>query len=287
VIGLVFLASGGFFLFGPPASLLLGLAFGIGGLGWLGGAALIASEQGVLYEKGFVYHSGGEATVCRWDQIQDVHYQLTRHTSGWRVLFTTHLFTIHMHDGRKLRISSRLAKVEELGHRILTRTGRPIPLPLVGAGPVMFRPVISKPDAYELAPQGGDPSHPVTAAVLRAALEERPEFTVSEAERCVLELTGYPASPDAKPGVEAGWKGGNGRLTLRFPEPSAVYLEQLQLEADNAWLTAACCQALQSVFGPLCIRVCGAPLWLKVSESGDALPLDIILQGVRLDNPSF
>jgi hypothetical protein len=38
VIGLVFLASAGFFLFGPPASLLLGLASGICGLGFLGGA---------------------------------------------------------------------------------------------------------------------------------------------------------------------------------------------------------------------------------------------------------
>jgi predicted ATPase with chaperone activity len=41
--GLAFLASGGFFLFGPPASLLLGLASGICGLGFLVGAALVAA----------------------------------------------------------------------------------------------------------------------------------------------------------------------------------------------------------------------------------------------------
>jgi hypothetical protein len=64
-------------------------------------------------------------------------------------------------------------------------------------------------------------------------------------------------------------------------------LEQLQLEADNEGLTAACCQALRSVFGPLRIRVRGAPLWLEVSESGGALRLDLILQGLRLGNPTF
>src|SRR5262249_22637415 len=118
---------------------------------------------------------------------------------------------------------------------------------------------------------------------VRAALAGQPAFTVQDGPDGLLELTAIQGHPGYVQGPEPGtavWSEGKGRLTLRFASVSTVRPEQIGITSDDAMLTAACCEALQPLFGDLRVRLQGVDAWIAVSPVGDTWGIQLVLQAV-------
>lgn len=70
-----------------------------------------------LYENGFALNGHGGVTQIRWDQIEAVWQNVTRHYTNGIYTGTTHTYTIKT-DTAKLSVDDKYQKVEELGQAI-------------------------------------------------------------------------------------------------------------------------------------------------------------------------
>ncbi|EFH87461.1 DUF6585 family protein [Ktedonobacter racemifer] len=84
------------------------------------------NHKAFLYQGGFIYTSGSQLNVIRWDRVEAVWMKVVR-TS--RYGSARHTYTIKSPDGSQVVISSHLKKVKELGDVIMNEvTRRHLPL---------------------------------------------------------------------------------------------------------------------------------------------------------------
>lgn len=84
------------------------------------------NHKAFLYQEGFVYTSGSQLNVIRWDRVEAVWMKVVRSS---RYSSTRHTYTIKSPDGAQVVISSHLKKVKELGDVIMNEvTRRHLPL---------------------------------------------------------------------------------------------------------------------------------------------------------------
>lgn len=112
-----------------------GIALLLGGLGLLAIAASIYMfSYGAIYkswhiyvfEQGFLFKKGNEAPQpFRWDQIEAVWYEVTRHYTNGIYTGTSHRYRVRRKDGYQIVLNDRFANVGQLGDTIsnqITRT---------------------------------------------------------------------------------------------------------------------------------------------------------------------
>jgi hypothetical protein len=68
-----------------------------------------------LYENGLAYNDRTGLRQIRWDQVDGVWQQVTKHYYNGIYTGTTHLYTLQTSDGQKMKFDDKFAKVEELG----------------------------------------------------------------------------------------------------------------------------------------------------------------------------
>lgn len=86
-----------------------------------------SNHKAFLYQEGFVYTSGSQLNVIRWDRVEAVWMKIVR-TSRYNSS-TRNTYTIKSPDGSQVVISSHLKKVKELGEVIMNEvTRRHLPL---------------------------------------------------------------------------------------------------------------------------------------------------------------
>jgi len=71
-----------------------------------------------LYENGFAYTDRKGLQQTRWEQIEAVWQNVTKHYYNGIYTGTTHLYTVQAQGNVKIKLDDRLAKVEELGKEI-------------------------------------------------------------------------------------------------------------------------------------------------------------------------
>lgn len=103
-----------------------GLLLAIGGAGLIA-CALYCFLYGTIYknwcvyvfEHGFLYKKGNEAVQpFRWDQIEAVWYQVTRHYTNGVYTGTTHRYKVRRRDSYEIVLNDRFTKVGQLGETI-------------------------------------------------------------------------------------------------------------------------------------------------------------------------
>jgi len=82
--------------------------------------ATIYKSWGVyVFEQGFLYKKGNQAPQpFRWDQIEAVWYQVTRHYTNGVYTGTTHRYKVRRRDSYEIVLNDRIAKVGQLGETI-------------------------------------------------------------------------------------------------------------------------------------------------------------------------
>lgn len=103
-----------------------GLFTGICGLGLLAWAlycflyATMYRNWGVyVFEQGFLYKKGNQAPQpFRWDQIEAVWYQVTRHYTNGIYTGTTHRYKVRRRDNYEIVLNDRFTKVSQLGETV-------------------------------------------------------------------------------------------------------------------------------------------------------------------------
>jgi hypothetical protein len=103
----------------------LGLLSGLGGLwglyDWYNTRTLSVHVSPV----GVAHHNHGKATIIRWDDVNQVWQNVTRHYRNGVYTGTTHYYKLIGNDGRHLEFKNNLQNVEQLGQTLQTEvTGR-------------------------------------------------------------------------------------------------------------------------------------------------------------------
>jgi hypothetical protein len=75
-----------------------------------------------IYDYGFVDKRGSQAAQpFRWDQVEAVWYQVTRHYRNGIYTGTTHRYRVRRQDGYEIVLNDRFTKVGELGDLVSNR----------------------------------------------------------------------------------------------------------------------------------------------------------------------
>jgi hypothetical protein len=69
-----------------------------------------------LYEHGFAYHNQSELMSVRWSEVASFYMSITRNYTNGVYTGTTHIYTVHLMDGRKLVFGDVFENVEALGN---------------------------------------------------------------------------------------------------------------------------------------------------------------------------
>lgn len=101
------------------------LYIGVPGLAALAGGLLIGYRAFVerdsrinVFQNGMVRTIAGMDKVVRWDDITAIWQSITHHKSSGITVQTTHLYTILLSNGEKLKFSDDVKNVEQLGNMI-------------------------------------------------------------------------------------------------------------------------------------------------------------------------
>lgn len=71
-----------------------------------------------LYEQGLAYANRNEVKQVRWDDIEGVWQQVTKHYTNGVYTGTTHVYTIVTREKARMVLDDKLDKVEDLGNQI-------------------------------------------------------------------------------------------------------------------------------------------------------------------------
>lgn len=103
----------------------LALCVGVPGMAALAGGLLIGYRAFVerdsrisVFQKGMVSTKAGTDKVIRWDDIDAVWQAITHHKRYGMTVRTTHLYTIQLSDGEKIKFNDTVKNVEQLGSTI-------------------------------------------------------------------------------------------------------------------------------------------------------------------------
>jgi hypothetical protein len=149
LVGIAFLA-GGFTMLNQPADssmgtllilVLVGLLLVGGGIYYLLYGVIYKNWGVYVYERGFVHKKGNQAAQpFRWDQIEAVWYQVTRHYRNGIYTGTTHNYRVRRVDGYEIVLNDRFTNVAALGDTVsnqVTATKMPQVIGAYNAGQVI------------------------------------------------------------------------------------------------------------------------------------------------------
>lgn len=75
-----------------------------------------------LYEGGFAYNDRKGLKQCRWDEIDAVWQNVTKHYRNGIYTGTTYLYTIQLRDKTRITLNNQLPKIEALGKAVSVGT---------------------------------------------------------------------------------------------------------------------------------------------------------------------
>ncbi|MEW5827659.1 MAG: DUF6585 family protein [Chloroflexota bacterium] len=99
-----------------------------GGLGLLAvWSAVVNWRKAVaFYENGLAYRDRTGIHSWRWDQAAQVFSAVTRHYTNGIYTGTTHLYTLNLADGARLKFDNKFDKIEALGHLLQELSFKPL-----------------------------------------------------------------------------------------------------------------------------------------------------------------
>ncbi len=84
------------------------------------------SRQVRLYEQGLVYKSVFGEKEIEWPEVQKFYYSATKQSVNFIPVGTYYNFRLQGRGGEKIRMGSGLARMEQLGHRLIELTSPPL-----------------------------------------------------------------------------------------------------------------------------------------------------------------
>lgn len=134
ISGIVCLLAGLGFIVGAlisipqTAEISSALVLSVIGLGLLAGAVycllygVIYKDWHVyIYERGFIYTRGKAPQVFRWDQVEAIWFQITRHYRNGIYTGTTYMYRVRRNDGQEVVLNNRFTKIAQLGELVNER----------------------------------------------------------------------------------------------------------------------------------------------------------------------